>query len=340
MTAIDRLPVAMASPGSSVLPNSMETAVNLPMNAAVPTFTPARAAGTGLRTVMLATAALLPAWGSVQAQPASAPAGRVISRAGTELEARAEGPACGPRVKVIITSTNPKLFEGDIPVAAKFFTNARAGHSLSCPQMTRMVAQGKSGEKIMFTAMADQSTGWEALILGSSAAGAEDAALAGSGPTPKSVLRSSPSFVVAKDVLAQTGDKYLCLAGTSLACEVIVKFTPAGADKVTIAYRQALSGGKSTAAVTSTAALHDGFFCADPNSANVVVEDAQMSEDAKKDYAAQLLDRVKSNGEICTGFSGKIEALTAFGFDASGKSVDKSRGVTLYAKLPGFNGAR
>ncbi len=292
--------------------------------------------------VTLVTAMLLAAGHLAHAQTPAAPAGRLLARAGTELEARAEGPACGPRVKVIITSTDPKLFEGDIPAAAKFFTNARAGHSLSCAQMTRMVAQGKNNGKIMFTAMADQSNGWEALMLGAATSDsrAEEAVLANGGPTPKSVFRSSPSFIVANNVLAETKDKYLCLAGATLACEVILKFTPSGGDKTVIAYRQALSGGKAAAAVTSTAMIRDGFFCADPNTSSVIVEDAQMSEDAKKDYAEQLLDRVKSNGEICTGFTGKIEAMTAYGFDTTGKGVDKARAVKLSAGMPGFNGPK
>ncbi|MDB5819032.1 MAG: hypothetical protein JWQ11_2672 [Rhizobacter sp.] len=276
-----------------------------------------------------------------QTAPA-APTGRLIAKAGTELEARADGTACAPRVKVVITSADPKQFEGDIPLAARFFSNARAGHSLSCPQMTRMVAQGKSNGRVMFTAMADQGNAWEALILGSTVLDnrAEDAALAGSGPTPKSVFRSGATFVPAQTVLMQTKDKYLCLAGATLACEVVLKFTPSGADKTTIAYRQALSGGKAAAAVTTTAENRDGFFCGDPTTATAVVEDPQMSEDARKDYAEQLLERVKSNGEICTGFSGKGDAMTAYGFDGTGKSVDKARAVTLSAGLPAFTGVK
>lgn len=273
---------------------------------------------------------------------APAAPGRLLAKSGTDLEARAEGPACAPRVKVIITARNPQLFEGDIPPAAKFFTNARAGHSLSCPQMTRMVAQGKSDGKTMFTAMADKSNGWEALMLGASVNDnrAEDAALASGGPTPKSVFRSNPGFVPSGQVLAGTKDKFLCLAGGTLACEMIIQFTPQGADKATIAYRQALSGGKAAAAVTSTANLRDGFFCADPQTSVVVVEDPQMSEDARKDYAEQLLERVRSNGEICTGFSGKLDAMTAYGFDSTGKGVDKARSVKLFASMPGFGGAK
>lgn len=291
----------------------------------------------------LLLALMLSSPGLVQAQDAAAPTpGRLLAKSGTELEARAEGAACAPRVKVIITAKNPQLFEGSIPPAAKFFTNARAGHSLSCPQMTRMVAQGKSDGKTMFTAMADKSNGWEALMLGTSSGEnrAEDAALASGGPTPKSVFRSSPAFVTSSQVLAQTSGKYLCLAGSTLACELILKFTPQGNDKVTVAYRQALSGGKAAAAVTSTASLRDGFICADPNTSVVVVEDPRMSEDARKDYAEQLLERARSNGEICTGFSGKIDAMTAYGFDSTGKGVDKARPVKLFASMPGFGGVK
>lgn len=285
---------------------------------------------------------LLLAGNGAHSQTQPAPMGRLIAKAGTELEARAEGAACAPRVKVIITSTDPKLFEGEIPPAAKFFTNARAGHSLSCPQMTRMVAQGKSSGKVMFTAMADQSNGWEALILGATLldSRAEEAALASSGPTPKSVLRSSPTFVPAKDILTQTKDKYLCLAGATLTCEMIIKFAASGTDKSVITYRHAISGGKSAAVVTATADIRDGFFCADPNASTVVVEDAQMSEDAKKDYAEQLQERVRSNGEICTGFSGKPDALTVYGFDPSGTGMDKPRAVKLYSSAPSFTGPK
>jgi hypothetical protein len=113
-------------------------AANLPAVAALHPFLSGRAM-TLISTVLLLVA------GSAQGQT-PAPAGRVIARSGTELVARAEGVPCGPRVKVIITSTNAKAFEGEIPTAAKFFTNARAGHSLSCPQMKRMVAQGRNGD--------------------------------------------------------------------------------------------------------------------------------------------------------------------------------------------------
>ncbi|MBT9489196.1 MAG: hypothetical protein IV093_16960 [Rubrivivax sp.] len=295
------------------------------------------------RGVPIAIALLLSSAGPVRAQDAAPPVpGRLLAKSGTDLEARADGPACAPRVKVIITAKDAKLFEGDIPPAAKFFTNARAGHSLSCPQMNRMVAQGKSEGKTMFTAMADKSSGWEALMLGASSGDsrAEDAALASGGPTPKSVLRSNPAFVPSSQVLAQTQDKFLCLSGSTLVCEVILKFTSQGNEKATIAYRQALSGGKAAAAVTSTANLRDGFFCADPQTSVVTVEDPQMSEDARKDYAEQLLERVRSNGEICTGFSGRIDAMTAYGFDGTGKGVDKARQVKLFGTMPGFGGAR
>lgn len=269
------------------------------------------------------------------------PSGRLIARAGTELEARADGTACAQRVKVIITSTNPQLFEGEIPAAAKFFTNARAGHSLSCPQMTRMVAQGNSNGKIMFTAMADQSNGWEALILGATILDSrtEEAALASTGPTPKSVFRSSPGFTQASNILSQTKDKFLCVAGQTLGCEMILEFAASGADKAVITNRHALSGGKSAAVITTTAAIRDGFFCADPSTSSVVVEDAQMSDDARKDYADQLLDRVRSNGEICTGFSSKVDALTIYGFDASGTAMDRPRAITVHSSLPSFNGS-
>ncbi len=138
--------------------------------------------------------------------------------------------------------------------------------------MTRMVAQGKSGGKVMFTAMADQSNGWEALILGATIldSSTEDAAIKSSGgPTPKSVFRSSATFAPANDVLTQTKDKFFCVAGTALACEMILKFTPASGDKTTITNRHALSGGKSAAVTTTTGTLRDGFVCAAPNTSSV-----------------------------------------------------------------------
>jgi hypothetical protein len=289
--------------------------------------------------ILLAGAGMTRAQAPAAPAAAPAPTGRLIARAGTELEARADAPACAPRVKVTITAKDAKLFEGEIPAAAKFFTNARAGHSLSCPQMTRMVAQGKSGGKVMFTAMADQSNGWEAMILGATILDSvtEESALASSGgPTPKSVFRSSPGFVQANDILTRTKDKFLCVAGTALTCEMILKFTPQSASKLVITNRHALSGGKSAAVVTTEAAIRDGFICADPNTSGVVIDDAQMSEDAKGDYAEQLLERVKSNGEICSGFSDKAGALTIYGFNPTGSAVDRPRAITLSSTLPAF----
>jgi hypothetical protein len=289
------------------------------------------------RYIALAITMLLLAVNGAHGQTPASP-GRLIARAGSELEARAEGTACAPRVKVTITSTNAKLFEGEIPAAAKFFTNARAGHSLSCPQMKRMVAQGRSGGKVMFTAMADQSNGWEALILGATIldSRAEEAALASTGPTPKSVFRSSAGFTQAGDILSRTKDKFLCVAGAAITCEMVLKFTASGPDTAVITNRHALSGGRAAAVVTTTSAIRDGFFCADPNTSGVVIEDPQMSEDARNDYAEQLLERVRSNGEICTGFSGKADALTIYGFNASGTAVDRPRAIALHSTQPSF----
>ncbi len=45
---------------------------------------------------------------------------------------------------------------------------------------------------------------------------------------------------------------------------------------------------------------------------------------------------VKSNGEICTGFSGKVSALTIYGFNPSGGAVDRARAVTIHATQPSF----
>ncbi len=57
------------------------------------------------------------------------------------------GAACG--LKRVISLPNLKSPEGEISLPRNS-SRMHAGHSLSCPQMTRMVAQGKSGGKVMF----------------------------------------------------------------------------------------------------------------------------------------------------------------------------------------------
>jgi hypothetical protein len=195
----------------------------------------------------------------------------------------------------------------------------------------------------MFTAMADQSNGWEALILGATIldSGGEEAALASTGgPTPKSVFRSSAAFTPASDILSQNKDKFLCVAGASIACEMVLQFNASGASSAVITNRHALSGGKAAAIVTTASAIRDGFFCADPNTSSVVIDDAQMSADAKDDYAEQLLERVRSNGEICTGFSSKAGAMTLYGFSASGSAVDRPRAITVHSAPPSLGASK
>ena len=286
--------------------------------------------------VAVALLALL-AESAVAQAPAAPPPGRVIGRAGSDLTAYATPPVCGPRVAVTIIGTRPELFAGAVSPAARFFGGVRAGHSLGCPQMNRMVAKGMSGSTIMFSGMADRSNDWEAVILGSNVLDAATEARLSqqTGPSDQSVLAKSPQFTAAEAVLKQAESAgFLCVNASATGCEVIGEFRPQG-NVVQVINRYRAGSATTQAVVTSKATLSGGFMCADSTQSTVVIEDPRLSADARADLVEQISERVRQNGRVCTGFQGPAKGrMTMLAFSPSGRRLRDGSSAQLVAARP------
>jgi hypothetical protein len=280
---------------------------------------------------------LVAAAASAQAPATPPPPGRVIGRAGSDLAAYATPPVCGPRVAVTIVATKPELFAGGVSPAARFFGGVRAGHSLSCPQMNRMVAKGLSGQTIMFSGMADRSNDWEAVILGSNVLDAATEARLGAqtGPSDQSVVAKSPQFLAAEAVLKQAeAANFLCVNASAGGCEMIGEFRPHGTT-VDVINRYRAGGPTTQAVVTSVATLGGGFLCADSSQSKVVIEDPRLSADARADLVEQIGERVRQNGRVCTGFQGLAKGrMTMLAFSPSGRRLREGSSAQLVAARP------
>lgn len=272
-----------------------------------------------------------------QSPPQTTPPGRVIGRAGSDLTAYALPPVCGPRVAVTIVGSRPELFSGGVSPAARFFGGVRAGHSLGCPQMNRMVAKGLSGPTIMFSGMADRSNDWEAVILGSNVLDAATEARLGqqTGPSDQTVLAKSAQFLPAESVLKQaetTG--FMCVNASATGCEVIGEFRPAG-NNVTVINRYRAGSATTQAVVSSKAVLNGGFLCADSTQSTVIIEDPRLSADARADLVEQIGERVRQNGRVCTGFQGSPKGrMTMLAFSPSGRRLRDGSSAQLVAARP------
>jgi hypothetical protein len=238
---------------------------------------------------------------------------------------------------VTIVGTRPDLFAGGVSPAARFFGGVRAGHSLSCPQMNRMVAKGLSGSTIMFSAMADRSNDWEAVILGSNLldAATEERLGKQTGPSDQSVLAKSPQFLPAEAVLKQAESTgFMCVNASATGCEVIGEFRQQG-NNVAVINRYRAGSATTEAIVTSKATLSGGFLCADSTASTVAIEDPRLSADARADLVEQISERVRQNGRVCTGFQGKANGrMTMLAFSPSGRRLRDGSSAQLVAARP------
>ena len=280
---------------------------------------------------MLAVA-VLPAVTAAQ----TSPPGRVIGRAGPNLVAYASTPVCGPRVSVTIVGKDPAFFAGGVSPAARFFGGVRAGHSLACPAMTRMVAKGVTGNQIMFSAMADRSNDWEAVILGSNLldAATEDKLGKQTGPSDQAQLVKLPGFTDAGQVLARTKTlPFLCFNGGPGGCEVISQWRQKGSG-VEVQNRYRLS--RSAQALVSTpAAMSGGMLCATTSESVVQVDGPGLGAEARADMVQQMTERVHQNGRVCNGFrSTGGSQMTAALFGPTGRALGKPSTLQLVGSMP------
>ncbi|MCG2839832.1 hypothetical protein L6Q21_02395 [Sandaracinobacter sp. RS1-74] len=267
------------------------------------------------------------------AQQAAPSHGRVIGRSGTDLVAYAANPACGPKVSVTIVGKDPKLFEGAVSPAARFFGGVRAGHGLTCPQMGRMIARGLYNERIMFSAMADRSNDWEAVILGSGIidAAAEDRLAKQGGPSDQSQFVKNAAFLDAGEVVKLSASHpYLCLNRGPSGCEVVGQFQRRGAQLVSV-NRYRAGSGATEAIVSTPTTLSGGLLCGDPAESTVSIENPRLDPSARQDMAEQIAAQFRQNGRSCTGFQGKAGgALSMAAFGPSGRKLrDSSTAVQL-----------
>ncbi len=287
-------------------------------------------------TGIVGVAALLAMPGAILAQKALP--GKLIGRSGADLAAYAEAPVCAERVVVTIVGQKPDLFKGGISPAARFFGAVRAGHSLSCPKMQRMVAKGINNDKVIFSGMADRSNNWEAVILGATVldVSAENALAAQKGPSERSVFLKSPNLVDAHAVVATAKSvRYLCHDPSPKGCGIVSEFAESAGGVVTVTNRYPLSAAGTVAVVSTTAQYRDGLLCADAQSSNVKIEDARMSPEARNDYMEQVRDRMRSSGDVCTGFSGNVRTgLTVNAFSTVGRKLGEPTAARFQPNLP------
>lgn len=261
----------------------------------------------------------------------------MIGRAGTNLTAYAIAPVCATRVAVTIVGKDPALFSGGVSPAARFFGGVRAGHSLACPQMTRMVAKGVIDDRIMFSGMADRSNDWEAVILGSNLldAATEDKLGKQTGPSDQARLASSPGFTDAAAVFSKARTTpYLCFNGSAGGCEVVSQWRQKGAG-IEVENRYRLSRSGTQAIVTTPARMSGGMLCATTSESVVAVEDPRISADARADYVQQMTERVRQNGRVCNGFQGAITGqMNASLFGPNGRTLGKPSTLRLLSAMP------
>lgn len=264
--------------------------------------------------------------------------GKLIGRSGADLAAYAETPVCAERVVVTIVGQKPELFRGGISPAARFFGAVRAGHSLSCPQMKRMVAKGVNNDKVIFSGMADRSNNWEAVILGATVldVSAENALAAQKGPSERSVFLKNPQLIDARNVVA-TGKavRYLCHDPSPKGCSIVSEFSESAGGAVAVTNRYPLSASGTVAIVSTTAQYRDGLLCANAQSSSVRIEDARMSPEARNDYMEQVRDRMRSSGDVCTGFAGNVRTgMTVNAFSTVGRKLGNPTTARFQPNLP------
>jgi hypothetical protein len=256
--------------------------------------------------------------------PAAPPPGRVIGRSGADLVAYAAPPACAPRVVVTIVGSNPQMFSGGVSPAARFFGGVRAGHSLACPQMTRMLAKGLHNGSIMFSAMSDRNNDWEAVILGNSLidSATENRLGTRTGPSDQVLLLRTPSFLDAQKVVAQAqSTPFLCVNRSAAGCEVISRIESRGSS-VLVTNRYRAGGGGALAVVATPSQVAGGLLCGDTRSANVTIEGGNLVADARADLAEQIRERILQNERVCTGFQGQPNGtMTMHAFDGGGRRL-------------------
>lgn len=252
-----------------------------------------------------------------------------------KLSASFDGGQCGEQVAFIFRATQPNAF-ADGSVARSLMTAVVQATWRSCPTAKLVAAKGVNGDRVVYNAVAEASTGWQLLELGS----AREASLLAGGARGTSADRSN--FLKRRDfspfgtvLAAMKGKPYLCTSPRGMTCTSASEFRNASEDGATLVARSLLDGAGTQAVLTYAATNRSGMLCSNPQQAKIDVVGGNGSPAARARMAADLRERLKPYGDqVCSGYSVRGSQILSANFDANGARVGEEVLLTATAAAP------
>ncbi len=262
--------------------------------------------------------------GALAASPAVAQTERPIVQS-DGLSAVFDGARCGPIVRTIITGPDRSFFTGAAPKVDALTRGARQLISSTCPAMGRLIVRGKVAgvDRTIYNAMLERPTGWRPSIVAatSSQAFLSDA-VGGSASQDRANWRRSAGFMPAAAVLQLAGAGFLCAdLDAQQSCSASTQFRGASAAGGVQVSRFVADNQGGEAIVTNRLTTDDGFLCVDASLGDIVVEGGTYTAEGRQDMTAQLEERIRDVGVLCTGYVQTASGVAAKTFNANGRAV-------------------
>lgn len=248
-----------------------------------------------------------------------------------QMAAFIDGSRCADSVRTVFKAKAVSAFESGQPVAARLMNNVVALLKAQCPQLTHVSAKGTVEDDIVYTGLAEKSTGWTVVELGAGQ-------FSGTGETGKKAeFQSRPDFLPYAELLPRIGEKTtLCSDLQADSCTSVTELVGASESGATV-QATSLFQDQAQAIVRFPAQEQEGFLCSDPNTAEISVSGGTLSPSGRQEMEQLLRERWLNSGDlVCLGYAYPDGGLSGISFNGEGDQLTSEVEITPFRSAPGL----
>ena len=251
------------------------------------------------------------------------------------LSARIEGTACAETVSLVFTGRSSGTFN-DQGIATRLMNNAAQRLAATCGTVKLVTAKGVVNERVVYNAVAERSTSWELLELGSSRDSSLFANGEGGTAGDQANFQKRRDFADFGGMLrTMGGQRFLCVGSSGAGCTSVTELRNASAGTATMISRSLLDGRGTVAVLTYATTNQSGFLCGNPQGAQLEVVGNAASPIARQRMATDLRERLRPYGNrVCNGYALRGNAITGANFASSGAKIGDPAVLTMHANMP------
>lgn len=251
------------------------------------------------------------------------------------LSARIEGPACAETVSLVFTGRASGTFN-DQGIATRLMNNAAQRLGATCGAVKLVTAKGMVNERVVYNAVAEKSTNWELLELGSSRDVSLFAGSEGGTAGDQANFQRRRDFADFGALLrTMSTQRFLCVGASGAGCTSVTELRNASSGSAMMVSRSLLDSRGTVAVLSYETTNQSGFLCGNPQRAQLEVVGNAASPLARQRMATDLRERLRPYGNrVCNGYAVRGNSITGANFASTGGKIGEPALLTVHAAMP------